>query len=252
MRMLISVVVVAWGSSRSAIADPKSCDAPALHRAAKVALTAAKTAGVADDALASCATTEPTCGDPADSVDPKHCRIAVAVRNDRYEVTVRPAAIDGAPRSYSAWLALDTFAVGNTELAGERWGVVGALAVIGVPGYAIHTHGGDAAAIGRGSFHLYNRGTTAAHVTLRSAAWLHDSQCNVPGDPVALQTATLAPAIAPARGDIEIAVEFPAQHAYQSWCDRFGVAVELDVDGKTLRTATEIHVSRVDPIRPSP
>ncbi len=249
MRKLIAVVVVAWASSRSAAANPKSCDAAALRSAAKVALTAAKTAGVADDALATCAKTEPTCGDPAESIDPKRCLIAVAVRSDRYEVTVRPAAIDGAPRGYSAWLALDTFAVGNTELAGERWGVSGSVAVIGVPGYAIHTHGGDAAAIGRGAFHVYNRGSTAAHVTLRSAVWLHDSQCNVPGDPLALPTATLAPAVVPARGDVEIAVEFPAQHAYQSWCDRFGVAVELDVDGKTVRTATEIHVSRVDPPR---
>ncbi len=252
MRALIPVVVfVAFGSSRFAVAGPKppQCDAANTKRAAKVALTAARTAGVRDDALASCATTEPTCGDPADSVDPSRCKITVAARDSRYEVSVRPAAIDGAPRNYSAWLALDTFAVGNTEVAGERWGVVGSVAVIGVPGSAIHTHGGDPAAIGRGSFHVYNRGKTAAHVTLRSAAWLHDGQCNLPGDPVALPKATLAPAVVPAGGDVELVVEFPAQHAYQSWCDRFGVAVELDVDGKTLRSATEIDVSRIDPVR---
>ncbi len=251
MRTLIVVVVVVGASGRSVVADPKPprCEATALHRAAKVALTAAKTAGVSDAALASCANTEPTCGDPAENADPRRCRITVAVRDGRYEVMVQPAASDGAPRSYSAWLAPDTFAVGNTELSGERWGVAGSVEVVGVPGYAIHTHGGDAAHIGLGTFHIYNRGSTAAHVTLRSAAWLHDSQCNVPGNPFALPKATLAPEAVRAKRDLDLAVTFPAHEAYQSSCDRFGVAVELDVDGATLRTATEIHVSRIEPRR---
>jgi hypothetical protein len=110
-------------------------------------------------------------------------------------------------------------------------------------------HGGDAAAIASATFRAYSHAATPQRVTLRSARWLVGGQCNVPSEGTALPDAHLDQdlVIAP-NASASFSVSFAPQHAYQGWCDRFAIELELELDvaGNVLRPVAEIHVSRVE------
>jgi hypothetical protein len=169
----------------------------------------------------------------------------------RLEVTLRPAARDGAPRRFEVWVEPDGSRAGRVFRDGTRWATTpdGSVLIRGEPQSAIHTHGGEGAKIGAANFVAYNRGTSAVTITLAEVRW------SSPGglrqlsgvrlmDERWTKVTTLA---VPAGRQSKLGVSFPAQEAYQNFGDHFEVEAEFQVGGGLLRPAVEIRVSRVTP-----
>jgi hypothetical protein len=171
----------------------------------------------------------------------------------RLEVTLRPAARDGAPRRFEVWVEPDGSRAGRVVRDGTRWATTPDRSVLirGEPQSKRHTHGGEAAKIGSSNFVAYNRGTSAVTLTLVGARWSAGVTRQLSG--VRLldeQWVTVTRLTVPAGGQAKLGISFPAQEAYQNFDNHFEVEAEFQVGGALLRPAVEIQVFRVTPRHP--
>jgi hypothetical protein len=132
----------------------------------------------------------------------------------------------------------------------------GSLTIEGQTGWAIHTHGGEAARLRTARFSVRNRGKKAATVSVERVSFLTGHTCDeAPAERrseptfVGLRSGekSSTPALAvPPRSKVAFTVEFSPVEAYYSWCDRFAFEVAFRIGDEQVVVVAETEVQRED------
>lgn len=163
-----------------------------------------------------------------------------------------PAATPASTVTATGWISASTRAVTRD----------GELSISGNDGHAIHTHGGDAAPLGRATFTVKNDSARVRTVTAKQVEFLTGHDCKQPPTKVRSRPKlervvpesdhderppSLSFAV-PAKSEVKLRVSFESVQAYTTHCDRFAFRVSFDVDGKeTVAAVAEIKVEREEP-----
>lgn len=229
--------------------------------AARAALAAAISEGVAREHLEGCAPEGVRCEEErAPLRADERCQVVAYRRGDRWEIMVRPQPAADAPTRVEVWVDVDGALPGRVSVAGSTWGVVGDVRIEGLERRKSHTHGGPPARIGGAGFHVDNRGEAAVELELRRVRWLVAGQCELPRE----ERATPKPAgiaredgvidgmmalTIPAGASTTIEIGHEVQSAYMAYCDRFATAAVFAVDGAEVEVIAEHRVIRRTPLR---
>ncbi len=138
----------------------------------------------------------------------------------------------------------------------------GELTIAGQDGFAIHTHGGDAARLGRVTVTVKNDSARVRRLTVKQVEFLTGHDCKAPPTKVTSRPklervvdegdhderpASLKFALPP-KSETKLRVSFASVEAYTTHCDRFAFRVSFDVDGsETLAPVAEVRVEREEP-----
>lgn len=229
---------------------PPPCDARRAARAARLVLAAAKTAGASEAVLRGCDPEAAVCATLPVPEDVPPTKCAIALHESLLRVRLPPG--QDTPKEVSSWLSPDVVFAGRPDTSRSTSAELssGGKRVVfeGVTREHIHTHGGDAAKIGRMEVRVFNASGRSLNVKALRVEWLTDYGCGVPrpsGPPLAVQgyePQVLAP------GTQKLSVRFAQQDAYQAHCDVFASRVHLEVDGRPIVVTSEHRVTREEPL----
>jgi hypothetical protein len=248
------LLVALWGAAPHAPSpDPAStaprahaqppseacADRPRLQAGARIALGALRAEHGA--ALRGCGDVL-RCGEAPPTADRTRCVTELAPEPWGYRVRVVPRAVSGAPAELRLNVDVAAGTTHQVVASGNRWAVGRGVAIVGLSGHRIHSHGGEPAHISSARFRAWNDSAAPMSLALAGGAFVHNAR-ERPLVNATLDSASLPP------GESEVEVRFERHEAYQSWNDHFSVLARLRAGGVALTPSAEWLVTRVTPLR---
>jgi len=158
-----------------------------------------------------------------------------------FRVTVVPRAASGAPAELQVNIDTENDTAHQPVVSGNRWALGRQVAIVGVTGHRLHTHGGDPARIAWARFRVWNDSGAALPLEVLDGVFISDArETALPS--VSSEVTSLPP------GESELEVSFTAQDAYQSWNNHFTARFRMRVGRQVLTPRAEFAVTRVNPV----